>query len=103
MPVQSGWKRPYRIASSRTFRTSENTERVACWEFCRGTRMWLLRIWNRSAEFKLALDDWAKFGLSRFSASRGLDTLEGAELVSVGRMPGRSPVVTILEAAAADE
>jgi hypothetical protein len=32
---------------------------------------------------------------ARFSASRGLDKLERAELVSVGRMPGRSPVVTI--------
>jgi hypothetical protein len=37
----------------------------------------------------------AEFGLSRFSASRGLDELERAELVSVRLMPGRSPVVTI--------
>ena len=58
---------------------------------------WLLAGWNRSAEFELALDDWAEFGLSRFSASRGLDELERAGLVSVGRMPGRSPVVTILD------
>ena len=59
---------------------------------------WLLAGWNRSAEFELALDDWAEFGLSRFSASRGLDELERAGLVSVGRTPGRSPVVTILDA-----
>jgi hypothetical protein len=59
--------------------------------------------WNRSAEFELALDDWAEFGLTRFSASRGLIELERAELVSVGRMPGRSPVVTILEAASANK
>jgi hypothetical protein len=58
---------------------------------------WLLAGWNRSAEFELALEDWAEFGLSRFSASRGLDELERAELVSVRRMPGRSPVVTILD------
>jgi hypothetical protein len=57
---------------------------------------WLLAGWSRSAELDLALDDRAEFGLSRFSASRGLDELERAELVSVGRMPGRSPVVTIL-------
>jgi hypothetical protein len=58
---------------------------------------WLLAGWNRSAEFELAFDDWAEFGLSRFSASRGLAELERAELVSVGRMPGRSPVVTMLD------
>ena len=63
-----------------------------------GALCWLLAGWNRSAEFSLALEDWAEFGLSRFSASRGLDELERAELVSVGRMPGRSPVVTILDA-----
>jgi hypothetical protein len=59
---------------------------------------WLLAGWSRSAEFELAWDDWAEFGLSRFSASRGLDELERAGLVSVGRMPGRSPIVTIVNA-----
>jgi hypothetical protein len=54
--------------------------------------------WSRSADFELALDGWAGFGLSRFSASRGLDELTRAGLVSVSRKPGRSPVVTILEA-----
>ncbi len=58
---------------------------------------WLLAGWSRSAEFELALDGWAEFGLSRFSASRGVDILERAGLVSVGRTPGRFPVVTILE------
>ena len=66
-----------------------------------GAVCWLLAGWNRSAEFELALDDRAEFGLSRFSASRGLDTLERAGLVSVARRPGRSPVVTILDATAA--
>jgi hypothetical protein len=37
----------------------------------------------------------SKFGLSRFSASRGLDTLEGAGLVSVSKRTGLSPVVSI--------
>ena len=37
------------------------------------------------------------------SASRGLDGLEWAEPVSVGRMPGRSPVVRMLDAAAAKD
>ncbi len=62
-----------------------------------GAVCWLLAGWERSAGFELALDDWAEFGLSRFSASRGLDELERAELVSVGRTPGRSPVVTVLD------
>jgi hypothetical protein len=39
----------------------------------------------------------AKIGLSRFSASRGLDELQRAGLVSIDRTPGRSPVVIILE------
>jgi hypothetical protein len=65
-----------------------------------GAVCWLLAGWERSAVFELALDGWAEFGLSRFSASRGLDRLEGAGLISVARMPGRSPVVTILDAGA---
>ena len=67
------------------------------WAVC-----WLLAGWNRSAEFDLARDDRTEFGLSRFSASRGPGALERADLVSVGRMPGRSPVVTILDATGAD-
>jgi hypothetical protein len=63
-----------------------------------GAVCWLLAGWERSAEFELALNDWAEFGLSRFSDSRGLDTLDGARLVSTVRRPGRSPVVTILDA-----
>jgi hypothetical protein len=58
---------------------------------------WLLKGWSRSAEFDLALNLWAEFGLSRFSGYRGLDTLEGAGLVSTIRRPGRSPVVLILD------
>ena len=64
---------------------------------------WLLAGWERSADFELALDDWAEFGLSRFSASRGLDELERAGLVSVDRTPGRSPVVTILDVGAGSD
>ena len=60
---------------------------------------WLLAGWERSADFELALDDWAEFGLSRFSASRGLDILAGAGLVSAVRRPGRAPIVSILDPA----
>jgi hypothetical protein len=65
-----------------------------------GAVCWLLAGWERSASFELALDGWADLGLSRFSASRGLDELEWAKLASVGRTPGRSPIVTILDAGA---
>jgi DNA-binding transcriptional ArsR family regulator len=58
---------------------------------------WLSAVWSRLADFELALDGWAEFGLSRFSASRGLDALEQAELVTVGRRSGRPSAVTILE------
>jgi hypothetical protein len=57
--------------------------------------LWLLAGWERSADFELAWDDWAEFGLSRFSASRNLATLESAGLVSAVRRPGQSPVVSI--------
>jgi hypothetical protein len=65
-----------------------------------GAVCWLSAGWNRSAEFELALDGWAEFGLSRFSASRGLDELERAGLLSVCRTPGRSPGVMILDVGA---
>jgi hypothetical protein len=58
---------------------------------------WLLAGWERSAEFELAPDDWAEFGLSRFSAARGLDKLSEAGLVAVARRSGQSPIVSILE------
>lgn len=58
---------------------------------------WLLAGWGRSAEFELAWAAWAELGLTRFSASRGLATLERAGLVSLDRRPGRSPIVLILD------
>ena len=63
-----------------------------------GAVCWLLAGWNRSAELELALDDRAEFGLSRFSASRGLGTLERAGLVFTVRRSGLPPIVTILDA-----
>jgi hypothetical protein len=58
---------------------------------------WLLAGWSRSANFELALEGWAEFGLSRFSASRGLDGLVRAGLVVLSRRAGRPNAVTILE------
>jgi DNA-binding transcriptional ArsR family regulator len=58
---------------------------------------WLRAGWERSADFELALGDWAELGLSRPTAGRGLASLEAAGLVTVERRPGRSPVVTLLD------
>ena len=58
---------------------------------------WLLAGWERSAEFKLGLGDWSEFGLSRFSATRGLDSLEESGLVAVTRQPGRSRFISMTD------
>jgi hypothetical protein len=60
---------------------------------------WLLAGWERSAEFEFAVDDWAEFGLSRSSASRGLHALERAGLVSVVRRPRKASIATLLDVA----
>ena len=60
-----------------------------------GAVCWLL------AGFELALEAWANLGLSRFSASRGLEEVERTKLVSIGQTPDRSPVVTVLDIGAA--
>jgi DNA-binding MarR family transcriptional regulator len=67
------------------------------------TVCWLLAGWGRTAEFELVWDDWAEVGLSRSSASRGLDSLERAGLVGVVRRSGHSPIVTILDQTMAPE
>jgi hypothetical protein len=61
------------------------------------TVCWLLAGWEKSAEIELVWDDWTEVGLSRSSASRGLDSLERAGLVGVLRRTGRAPIVTILD------
>jgi hypothetical protein len=57
---------------------------------------WLGAGWERSADFELGLS-WPDLGLSRYSASRGLDDLERAGLVSVVRRRGLAPLVSILD------
>src|SRR5262245_33523649 len=63
-----------------------------------GAVSWLLAGCNRSAEFELALNCWSEFDLYRFSASRGLDKLERAGLVSAVERIGLPPIVMILDA-----
>jgi len=62
-----------------------------------GVACWLQAGSEASAETELALGGWPDLGLSRFAAGRGLDTLEGAGLVSVIHRPGLPPVVTLRE------
>jgi hypothetical protein len=61
-----------------------------------GIICWLVAGWKRSAEFELVLNQWDEFGLGRASVARGLTALESAGLVSVSRIAGQSPIVTIL-------
>jgi DNA-binding transcriptional ArsR family regulator len=60
-----------------------------------GAACWLLAGWERSARFELGAEAGAGLGLSRSALGRGLAELEKAGLVSVDRLPGRSPFVTI--------
>jgi hypothetical protein len=62
-----------------------------------GAVCWLLARWNRSAEFELALSGWTEFGLSRFSACRGLDSLEEAGLVAAVRRRAQSLIVSVMD------
>jgi hypothetical protein len=67
---------------------------MACWHEAGRTQ---------SAAIELAPDDWRHFGLSRFSAGRGLKALEAAGLVSTVRRVRVSPVVTLRDHNASGE
>jgi hypothetical protein len=62
------------------------------------TACWMVAGWEWAAEFELDLGGWSDLGLSRFAASRGVKCLERAGLVVASFRPGRSPVVTLLDA-----
>jgi hypothetical protein len=62
-----------------------------------------IQIWHevgfiKSSEVSISMTGMTRMGVSRWAASRGLEALEKAGLVSVVRHPGRKPVVTILTA-----
>ena len=50
----------------------------------------------KSNEVSISLSGMAKVGISRYSAMRGLVTLEKAGLVTVVRQAGRKPVVMVV-------
>ena len=61
--------------------------------------LWFQGGWlGNRAEFPFDLSRWESLGLTRFSAGRGVQSLEAARLISVERRPGRSPVVMVLDA-----
>jgi hypothetical protein len=60
-----------------------------------GAVCWLLAGWEQSAEFSLVRAPWSDFGLSRFSAYRGLQELKQTGLIEVTRASGRSPIVML--------
>ena len=60
-----------------------------------GLALWFKAGVSKRATVKLSSSVRDKIGLDRYSARRGLEALERAELVDVDRQRGRSPVVTI--------
>jgi hypothetical protein len=63
-----------------------------------GVALWHLAAMKNSARVSLSGSVLTSFGVSRYSTSRALESLEGAKLVEVERHPGRRSVVTILDA-----
>lgn len=46
---------------------------------------------------KLSMEELRKYGISRYSAYRGLQKLENLRLIKADRRRGRAPLVTIIE------
>lgn len=59
--------------------------------------IWHWRFIKKSMTVKINLSRMGRFGVTRPTASRGLQALESAGLVRVEREPGRAPVVTIID------
>jgi hypothetical protein len=59
--------------------------------------IWHWRFIKKSMTVKINLSRMGRFGVTRPTASRGLQALESAGLVRVERGPGRAPVVTIID------
>jgi len=59
--------------------------------------IWLLVVIRKSPTVPLSRRTMARVNVSRFGATDALRRLEGAGLVKVWRLPGRSPMVTLVE------
>ncbi len=62
-----------------------------------GLAIWYLIGLKRTSTIKLAPSVVRKFGASRDSGYRALKSLEVAKLVSVKRLNGQAPIVTVLD------
>ena len=58
---------------------------------------WFLAGLTKSRRVKLSNVVLLPMGVTRYSKHRGLVALEGAGLVSIERVNGRSPIVTLLD------
>lgn len=63
-----------------------------------GLAVWFRAGTTKSREVALTRALAAEFGVDRYAKARALDHLEQAGLVSVQRISGRNPVVTIFDA-----
>lgn len=59
--------------------------------------IWLMVVIRKSPTVPLSRQTMARVNVSRFGAGDALRRLEGAGLVKVWRLPGRSPMVTLVE------
>jgi len=63
--------------------------------FCVG--LWLMVALRRAPSVQLSRRMMARVNVSRYAASDALQSLETAGLVKVARLPGRSPLITLVE------
>jgi len=59
--------------------------------------IWLMVVISQSATVPLSRRTMTRVGVSRYCATDALRRLEGAGLIKVWRLPGRSPRVTLVE------
>jgi hypothetical protein len=59
--------------------------------------IWLVATVSQSPNVPLSRRTMARVGVSRYCATDALRRLEGAGLIKVWRLPGRSPRVTLVE------
>ena len=81
-PIPWSWLRPALLLPGAAVQTA-----CACW---------LQAESEQSGEFKLRLNGWRELGLSRYSMSRGLETLASANLLSVEKRAGHSPLIQLI-------
>ena len=58
--------------------------------------LWYRHGLEKSISIQFNQSRWANFGLSRDAARRGVAALERAGLISVERLPGRKPTITLI-------